>query len=125
MENQWLADGEQIIGSWFAYIGGETPNSVKITGKLHVTDKNAHFEAGLSLKENAAADISIGIQAFEKSDKHVTIPFNEIAEVRITKKFLILKTLNIVLKTGKELALHFGAVSPQKACDAISARLRS
>lgn len=125
MPNEWLAEGEKIVDSWFVYVGGETPTAAKITGKLFVTDKNVHFEAGLSLKENAGVDISNRIQAFAKSDNHVTVPFGEIADVEITRKFLILKTLHIRLKAGGELALHFGAMSPRAAADAISSRLRS
>ncbi|MFC1461495.1 hypothetical protein ACFLQR_03130 [Verrucomicrobiota bacterium] len=123
MENEFLAEGEKIVGSWDTYIGGEAPDSAKITGMLHVTDKGVHFEAGLSLKENAGAQIGIGIQAFKMSDRHVTIPYSEIAEVKIEKKLLILKTLNIILKSGKELSMRFGAMSPQAAYDAISSRI--
>jgi hypothetical protein len=125
MANDWLTAGEEIVGSWYVYIGGETPTAAKITGKLHVTNKNVHFEAGLSLKENAGIDISNRIQAFTKSDQHVTIPFAEIGKVAVTKKWLILKTLHIQLKAGGELALHFGAMSPQAALEAISSRLSS
>ncbi|MDD4869673.1 MAG: hypothetical protein PHR77_03865 [Kiritimatiellae bacterium] len=125
MANEWLTEGEEIMDSWHVYIGGETPTAAKITGKLHVTNKNVHFEAGLSLKENAGIDISNRIQAFEKSDSHVTVPFAEISEVKITKKFLILKSLHILLKNGGELILHFGAMSPESAEKAISSRLNS
>lgn len=123
MENEWLADGEEMVGSWHVYIGGESPDAAKLTGQLHVTNRNVHFEAGLSLKDNAAADISNRMKAFEQSDTHMSIPFGEIDEVNITKKFMILKSLHIILKSGGELAVHFGAMSPQTALDAIFSRL--
>lgn len=119
----WLTDGEEIVGSWHVYIGDESPNSAKITGQLHVTNKNVHFEAGISLRENAAADISNKIKAFENAETNITIPYPEISEVKVTKKFMIMKSLHIILKKGGELTLRFGAMSPQTALDAISSRL--
>jgi len=123
MANDWLAEGEEIVGSWHVYIGSETPTGSKVTGQLHVTNKNVHFEAGLSLKENAGVEISNRIRAFEKSDRHVTIPLTEISELKITKKWLFLKSLHILLKSGDELVLRFGAMSPEAAVQAISLRL--
>ena len=53
----------------------------------------------------------------------MTIPFDEIKEVKITKKYLILKSLHIVLKSGAELVIRFGAMSPKVAEELISSRL--
>ncbi|MGD9973232.1 MAG: hypothetical protein AB7S77_09245 [Desulfatirhabdiaceae bacterium] len=123
MADNWLLHGEEIKGSWHVFMGEDGPKSAKITGQLHVTNRNVHFEAGLSLAENAGIAISNEIRAFEKSENHVTIPISEIASVKITRNYLILKSLHILLKSGGELVLRFGAMSPKKAVDAISARL--
>ena len=47
----------------------------------------------------------------------------DIKAVNITKSLLILKTLNLVLKSGQTIAVRFGAASPQAAVDAISRHL--
>lgn len=125
MAKDWLADDETIVNSWHVFIGRDGPTTAKITGKLYVTNMNVHFEAGISLRENAGVDISNEIQAFEKFDKHVVIPFTEIGGIRITRSFLILKSLHIQLKSGGELILRFGAMSPKAAADAISSRLKT
>ncbi|HSO66419.1 MAG TPA: hypothetical protein VLP30_01085 [Desulfatirhabdiaceae bacterium] len=123
MTDNWLLHGEEIVGSWHVFIGEDGPSTAKITGQLHVTNRNVHFEAGLSLKENAGVEISNEIRAFETSDKHVTIPITEIDKIRITRKYLILKSLHIISKSGGELILRFGAMSPKSAANAISSRL--
>jgi hypothetical protein len=127
MGNDWLQAGENPAGSWSVYIGEEGPMAAKVTGKLHITDRNVHFEAGLSLEKNAAALISNNphIKAFEKSEEHLTIPFSEIAGGEIVKKGFLLKTLVVKLKAGGALAFHFGAMNPQKALDALNAGLKT
>jgi len=125
MAESWLAPGEQIVGSWSVYIGDPSPNSAKITGKLHVSGLNVHFDAGLSLQENAAAMISRlrPIQPFRKLDNHITIPFSDIAGVKNVKKSFLLKALILTLRSGEEIEFQFGAASPQKAADAIAAKI--
>jgi hypothetical protein len=123
MDKSSLAVGEEILGSWSVYLGDPSPNSTKITGKLHVTNQNIHFEAGLALAENAAAQIGRRIKAFEKSDKHIAIPFSEIGAAQVVKKSLFQKALSLKLKSGEEMEFQFGAASPQKALDAIVLKL--
>jgi len=127
MGNEWLQPGETEVGSWAVYIGEEGPMSAKVTGKIHITNLNVHFAAGLSLEKNAATLITQlrrHHQAFEKSDQHLTIPFAEIAGGDIVKKGFLLKSLVLKLNTGEELPFHFGAMSPQKALDALNAGLK-
>jgi len=124
MAQSWLAQGEEMIGSWSVYLGDPRPNSEKITGKLHVTNQNVHFESGIALAENAAALIGRRIQAFEKTDRHLAIPFAEIGEAKTVKKSLFVKALSIKLKSGEEIEFQFGAVSPQKAVDAIAEKIK-
>ena len=57
IKSSLIPDGEQILGSWAVYIGGQGPSSRKITGRLHVTECAVTFEAGLLLHENAPASI--------------------------------------------------------------------
>ncbi len=120
MQQERLAPGEVIVGSWHVYMGGEGPTAAKVTGKLHVTNRNVHFEQELALQENAAAELSNRRQGYERLDQCLSIPFKDIREVRITKKLLILKSLHIVLTSGQERDIHFGVASPEKALDAIS-----
>jgi len=124
MGKDWLIPGECEVGSWAVYVGGEGPAAAKVTGKIHVTNLNFHFDAGISLEKNAAAMISNRIKAFEKSEEHLTIPFSEIAGAEIVKKGFLLKSLVVKLKTGEELPFHFGAMNPQKALDALNAALK-
>ena len=123
MAEENISHGERRLGSWHVYIGEEGPTTAKITGKLIVTERHICFESGIALAKNAGTDISNRIQAFQKTDTSVEIPFTEIASVSITRKYYFLKTLNIVLKSGGELALRFGAMSPKSAHDLISQRL--
>ena len=119
----WLADGEQVAGSWSVYLGEESPTGAKITGKLHVTDRSVLFEAGLSLEENAGVLLGDCIQAFTISGKYAVIPFAEIVRVRIKKKSFLLKSLVLTLASGEEVAFHFGALPPKKALAAIQSRI--
>jgi hypothetical protein len=130
MEDSWLAFGETIVGDWSVYIGDPSPNSPKITGKLVVTNQNVHFRADLSLTEDAATKISqwgmrFGAREtpFFKSDKHIAIPFHELGETSIVKKKLILKALQLKLKTGETMEFQFGAASPKSALEAITSRM--
>ncbi|MBM3295398.1 MAG: hypothetical protein FJY82_12885 [Candidatus Aminicenantes bacterium] len=123
MAESWLAAGEETVGSWSVFLGDPTPNSAKITGKLFVTNQFVHFEAGVSLEEGAAALIGRRIKAFQKLDRHVAIPFAEIAEAKSVKKSLFVKALAVKLKSGEELEFQFGAASPQKAADAIASKI--
>ncbi|MBN1938521.1 MAG: hypothetical protein JW843_02975 [Candidatus Aminicenantes bacterium] len=124
MAKDWLIPGESEVGSWAVYVGGEGPTAAKVAGKIHITNLNFHFDAGVSLEQNAAALISNRIKAFSKSDEHLTIPFSEISGADIVKKGFLLKSLVVKLKTGEELPFHFGAMSPQKALDALNAALK-
>ena len=124
MGNDWLVPGESEVGSWAVYVGGEGASAAKVTGKIHITNLNFHFAAGLSLEKNAPAMLSNRIKAFEKSEEHLTIPFSEIGGAEIVKKGFLLKSLVLKLKTGEELPFHFGAMNPQKALDALNAGLK-
>ncbi len=123
MAEEWLEQGEEIAGSWSVFLGDPRPNSEKITGKLHVTSLYVRFQAGLSLQENAASLLARRIKAFEKLTDHAAIPFNEIAEAKIVKKSFFQKALYLKLKSGDEFEFQFGAMSPQKALDGITAKL--
>jgi hypothetical protein len=123
MGNEWLRTGENLLGSWAVFVGDEGPMAAKVTGKLHLTDSHLHFEAGLSLEKNAPAFLSNRIKAFEKSDAHLTIPLGAIDGAEIFKKSFLSKSLVVKLKTGEALSFHFGAASPQKALDGLTAGL--
>ena len=126
MAESWLAQGEEIVGSWSVYLGDPRPNAAKITGKLHVTNQAVHFAADLALAEGAAAMIGNWWErdrAFAKSDKHLAIPFAEIGGAQAVKKSLFVKALALKLKNGTDIEFQFGAASPQKAVDAIAAKL--
>jgi hypothetical protein len=123
MRKEWLEEGENEIGSWMAYIGDESVSSEKITVKLHVTDRNVYLEAGLFLEKGAPAKLSNRYKAFTRLDGGIRIPLSDIRDVNITKKFFILKTLNLQFKNGESIAVHFGAMSPQKAHDEIRSRI--
>lgn len=123
MANDWLQEGENPAGSWAVYVGEQTPTGAKVTGKLCLTDRYLHFRAGLSLEKNAPALISNRIKVFEKSEEHLAIPLGEIAGGEIIKKGFLLKSLAVKLKAGETLTFHFGAMSPRKALDALTAGL--
>jgi len=123
MAQTWLAQGEEIVGSWSVFLGDPRSNAEKVAGKLFITNQNVHFEAGIAIAENAAALISQRIKAFEKTDKVFTIPFGEISVAKTVKKSMFVKALSVILKSGEELEFQFGAASPQKAVDAIIAKL--
>ncbi|MCE5278367.1 MAG: hypothetical protein LLG03_10080 [Planctomycetaceae bacterium] len=74
--------------------------AAKVVGKLHVTNRNICFDAGLALQENAATELSNRTQAFETLDQRLSIPIKDIREAAITRKFLILKSLQLVLQAS-------------------------
>ena len=123
MAEEWLEQEEEIVGSWSVFLGDPRPNSEKIAGKLHVTNRYVRFQAGISLQENAASLLTRRIKAYEKMNDHAAIPFSEIGEAKIVKKSLFQKALYIKLKSGDEFEFQFGAMSPQKALDGITAKL--
>ncbi len=126
MSEEWLAAGEEVLGSWSAYLGDPRPNSAKVTGKLHVTSLGVHFAAQTVLAENAAAMIGNWWErhkALAKVDDRLMIPYAEIEQARTVKKSLFLKALAIRMKSGEEIEFQFGAASPEKAVQAISGKL--
>jgi hypothetical protein len=123
MAESWLEQGEELVGSWSVFLGDPRPNSEKIAGKLHVTNRYVRFAAGISLQENAASLIARRIKPYEKLADHAAVPFSDIGEAKIVKKSLFQKALYLKLKSGDELEFQFGAMSPQKALDGITAKL--
>ena len=122
MTNVELEAGEKVLGSWSVYTGAQGMNTAKVTGKLNVTEGNLYFSGGIVLAENAGTAISNREQAFEGLNGQVKIPLADIAALRISKTFFILKSLEITLRSGEKLAFHFGAMSPKAACAAICSR---
>ena len=125
MEAKWLLENEKVLGDWAVYIGEASPNSPKITGRLHVTDRRVVFAAGLELDESAAAEITRRRQAFSESDQVRAIPLDQIQGAEIVKKKLILKSLLLTLKSGEQVDFQFGAASPAKALDLIRGQIHS
>lgn len=123
MKPDWLQENETVLGDWPAYIGEPSPNSPKITGRLHVTDRRVVFAAGLDLAENAGPEIMCRRKAFSESAELRTYPFDQIRKAEIVKKKLILKSLLLTLKSGEQVDFQFGAASPAKALEAIRARV--
>jgi hypothetical protein len=123
MDKTHLSAGEEILGSWSVFLGEPRPHSEKLASKLHVTNQNIYFESGIAIEENAGLLISKRLKAFEKVEKLVTIPYAEIGSATGVKKSLFQKALAVKLKSGEEIEFQFGAVSPQKALDAILPRL--
>jgi hypothetical protein len=122
MNPEWLLENENVLGDWAVYIGEASPNSPKITGRLHVTDRRVVFTAGLDLAENAGAEIMLRRKAFAETDELRIYPFNQIHKAEIIKKKLILKSLLLTLNTGEQIDFQFGAASPAKALDLIRTR---
>ena len=123
-KQEWLEAGEEVVDSWAVFLGEDGPMSAKITGRLYVTDKRVCFKAGIQLESNAAAAISNRIRAFSTFDTLLSIPFDQIASVRVSRNYIILKSLHITNKGGAELIFRFGAMSPNSALKAISDRIK-
>ncbi len=123
MNPEWLLENEKVLGDWAVYIGEASPNSPKLTGRLHVTDRRVVFAAGLELAENAGADILRRRKAFSESDQLRPIPLDQIHAAEIVKKKLILKSLLLTLKSGEQVDFQFGATSPAKALDLIKGQI--
>lgn len=124
MSEPALEQGEVITGSWHVFMGDPRPSGTKLAGKLYTTNRTVRFQGNLMLLENAAAQISNRIRAFKSSDDSLTIPFDQIVSVTVTKMWLILKTLHITLKDGTDIPIHFGAMSPDAALGAIRRELK-
>ncbi len=122
MKPDWLQESETVLGDWPVYIGEPRPNSPKITGRLHVTDRRVVFAAGLDLAENAGPEIMLRRKAFAESDHLRAIPLDQVRAAEIVKKKLILKSLLLTLKSGEQIDFQFGAASPVKALDFIKER---
>jgi hypothetical protein len=123
MKTDWLQENEIVLGDWPVYIGDPRPNSPKITGRLHVTDRRVVFAAGLDLAENAGPEILSRRKAFTESAEMRAFPFDQIRKAEIVRKKLILKSLLLTLKSGEQIDFQFGAVSPVKVLDLILARI--
>ncbi|MBP7866427.1 MAG: hypothetical protein KA419_10790 [Acidobacteria bacterium] len=129
MAETWLQPGESILGQWSVFVGDPSPNSAKITGKLYLTNAAVHFQAGLSLEENAATLINRAFlrlshaQPFRTLDDHLVIPFGGIGDAAVLKRSFFQKALEIRLKSGETLLFQFGIMSPRKAAEGIRARL--
>jgi hypothetical protein len=123
MKTDWLLENENMLGDWPVYIGESRPNSPKITGRLHVTDRRVVFAVGLDLAENAGSEIIHRRKAFTETDELRTYPYAQIHKAEIVKKKFILKSLLLTLKSGEQIDFQFGASSPDKALDFIKARV--
>jgi hypothetical protein len=126
MAESWLTPGEELLGSWPVYLGDARVSAAKLTGKLHVTNQGVHFKSELALAANAAAMIGNWWErhkALARTDEHLIIPFLEIAGVQAVKKSLFVKALALKMKSGEAIEFQFGAASPQKAAEAIAARI--
>ncbi len=119
-----LDRGEIAAGSWFVYLGEPTPLGAKVTGRLCVTNLYVRFQGGLALAAGAGAALSRGIQAFQPTETSFVVPYQRIASADVTRRWLILKTLNLRLEDGFIIPIHFGAMSPQAALAAIRRGLR-
>jgi len=122
MNPEWLLENEKVLGDWAVYIGEPSPNSPKVTGRLHVTDRRVVFDAGLELAENAGADILSRRKAFAESDQLRIIPFDQVHAAEIARKKLILRSLLLTLKSGEQVEFQFGAASPAGALALIRER---
>jgi hypothetical protein len=126
MAETWLNEGEEILGTWSVFLGDPRPNAAKIAGKLQVTSQAVHFRSELALAANAAAMIGNWWErhkALARSDNHMAIPLAQIDQAQTVKKSLFVKALALKMKSGEAIEFQFGAASPQKAVDAITARL--
>ena len=122
MKSEWIHENETELGDWAVYIGEPNPNSPKVTGRLHITDRRVVFDAGLELAENAGADIMLRRKAFSESDQLRSIPFDQVQAAEIARKKFILKSLLLTLKSGEQVEFQFGAASPAKALELIRSR---
>jgi hypothetical protein len=122
MNKDWLAAGETLLGDWAAYIGEPSPTSPKVTGRLCVTDRRVVFAAGLRLEENAGAEVLRRRQAFAASDQQRSFAYEEIGGVEALRKKLILRSLQLTLRSGERVEFQFGAASPARALELIRER---
>ncbi len=118
-----FAKGETSAGSWLVYLGEQTPQGAKVTGRLYATSLHVRFQGSLALAAGAGA-VSQGIQAFQPTATSFAIPYSRIAAAYISRKWLILKTLNLRLDDGFVIPVHFGAMSPAAALAIIRRKLQ-
>ncbi len=120
-----VPDRDEIAaGSWFVYLGEPTPLGAKVTGRLSVTNLYVRFQGSLALAAGAGAALSHGLQAFHTTATSFAVPYQRIASAYVSRRWLILKTLNLQLADGFVIPIHFGAMSPAAALSAIRRGLR-
>ena len=90
-------------------------------GKVYVTDRyvrfDSQFELGMTKVRGWDNLMMVG------SDRHLALPYDQIASAEVKKQFLIMKNLVITLKSGDVLTFRFGAMSRDKTQQAITERL--
>jgi len=125
----WMESSEEPLGSWAVFVGDNGPTTAKITGRLHVTNRNVYFDAGLVLDQNAGlmmAGESFGYHAdvkppFQIMDHRLQIERKRIIRIYTSREWLILRSLHLKLNGGEEFVFRFGACSPAGALTALQA----
>ncbi len=121
-----VLDGDEVkVGSWRVFMGDPSPNGAKMAGRLIVTNRHVRFQADFMLTENAAAKLGNRRSGITPSNEAFALPFEMISSVSVVRKWVILKTLNINLRDGIVIPVHFGAMSATKAVEAIELGMRA
>lgn len=120
-KQDWLEEGETILGSWSVYVIKAIQAGKSCAGKIYVTDRYVRFDS-----EFVLGHVKEGIRThllLVNDGKHLAVPYDQIAKAQVQKQFFIMKNLALNLKSGEEMTFRFGVLSPQKACEAIMQRI--
>ncbi|MDA8018812.1 MAG: hypothetical protein MPN21_15330 [Thermoanaerobaculia bacterium] len=118
---EFLEDGESVLGSWYVYLILELRAGGTFAGHLIATDRYVRFDAQLEL-----GNVKTGRRdnlLLVGSGKHLALPYDQIASCEVKTQFFIMKNLVVTSKSGDSMTFRFGVMSAAKAQEAIDSRL--
>lgn len=102
-------------------------NKNMFLGDLMITNQGIAFKSQADLKSDSikiAGGILFGTGPYQiyakNNDFDLLIPNDQIANVEIQKKMIVMKNLVVTTKNKEEIIFRFGMLSPQKALDQIT-----
>lgn len=110
-----LEENEIIEGDWAVHVVFPFHRGEFYSGELFMTNKHFHFNAKFGFgKEEGEIEEHFRVV---DHDKHIVIEYDQIEEVKINKRALLMNDLVVTLKSKEEVTFRFGFMSANKALE--------
>ena len=110
-----LEENETIEGDWAVHAVFPFHRQEFYSGELFMTNKHFHFNAkyGFGKEEK---EIEEHFRVVDH-DKHIVIEYDQIENVEIKKRAILMNDFVVSLKSGEEVTFRFGFLPANKALE--------